>query len=199
MNPALTEQLVAVAAHAATLGHGSKAEYLQTRAEEMGMSLQTLYRKLKTVVVMPPRKRRVDAGSTELSLADAQLISATVMEAMRRNGKRLMTVAQAAQILRANGKIDACRIDEATGEVIPLSESTLTRALREYKLHPDQLLQPAPVSRMRSEHPNHCWQIDPSLCVLYYLPRQGDDTGLRMMRQALSRSEGPWKPSRFMR
>ena len=183
MNPALTEQLAAVAAHAATLGHGSKAEYLQTRAEEMGMSLQTLYRKLKTVVVMPPRKRRVDAGSTELSLADAQLISATVMEAMRRNGKRLMTVAQAAQILRANGKIDACRIDEATGEVIPLSESTLTRALREYKLHPDQLLQPAPVSRMRSEHPNHCWQIDPSLCVLYYLPRQGDDTGLRMMRQ----------------
>ena len=57
------------------------------------------------------------------------------------------------------------------------------RALREYRLHPDQLLQPAPVNRMKSEHPNHCWQIDPSLCVLYYLPRHGDDSGLRVMKQ----------------
>nr|DAT06915.1 MAG TPA: Sigma 54 modulation/S30EA ribosomal protein C terminus [Caudoviricetes sp.] len=97
---------------------------------------------------------------------------------MRRNGKRLMSVKQAVEMLRANGKIEAARIDEETGEVSPLSENTITRALREYKLHPDQLLQPDPVSRMKSEHPNHCWQIDPSLCVLYYLPRHGKDTGL---------------------
>ncbi len=36
---------------------------------------------------------------------------------------------------------------------------------------------------MKSEHPNHCWQIDPSLCVLYCLPRQGKDTGLRVMKE----------------
>ena len=100
-------------------------------------------------------------------------------------GQRLlgMSVARAVEMLRANGKIDAARVDEETGEVLPSSESTVTRALREYKLHPDQLLQPAPVNRMKSEHPNHCWQIDPSLCVLYYLPRSGEDSGLRVMKQ----------------
>ena len=147
------------------------------------MSLATLYRKLEAVAVKPERKRRSDAGKSELSLEEAKLISAVLMEAMRRNGKRLMAVRQAVEMLRANGKIEAARIDEETGEVMPLSESTITRALREYKLHPDQLLQPDPVSRMKSEHPNHCWQIDPSLCVLYYLPRHGKDTGLRVMKE----------------
>ncbi|MDK4697969.1 transposase [Kingella negevensis] len=45
----------------------------------------------------------------------------------------------------------------------------------------DQLLQPAPVTSLQSLHPNHVWQIDASLCVLFYLPVSGKDTGLRMM------------------
>lgn len=183
MNPALNERLAAVSAQADTLGRGERSVYLKQQAAELGMSLATLYRKLDAVAVKPSRKRRSDAGKSELSLDEAKLISAALMEAMRRNGKRLMAVRQAVERLRANGKIEASRIDEETGEVLPLSESTIIRALREYKLHPDQLLQPDPVNRMKSEHPNHCWQIDPSLCVLYYLPRQGKDTGLRVMKE----------------
>ena len=183
MNPALTEKLAAVSRHAETLGRGEKTAYLKRQAEELGISAATLYRRLEAVAVKPSRKRRSDAGQTGLPLAEAKLISAVLMEAMRRNGKRLMTVGRAVEMLRANGQIEACRIDTDTGEVLPLSESTIVRALREYRLHPDQLLQPAPVNRMKSEHPNHCWQIDPSLCVLYYLPRHGDDSGLRVMKQ----------------
>ena len=183
MNPALIERLQAVDRQAESMGRGEKSAYLKQQAAELGMSLATLYRKLEAVAVKPERKRRSDAGKSELSLEEAKLISAVLMEAMRRNGKRLMAVRQAVEMLRANGKIEAARIDEETGEVMPLSESTITRALREYKLHPDQLLQPDPVSRMKSEHPNHCWQIDPSLCVLYYLPRHGKDTGLRVMKE----------------
>ncbi|QEY23531.1 DDE-type integrase/transposase/recombinase [Neisseria animalis] len=183
MNPALNERLTAVATHADTLGRGDKSAYLKQQAAELGMSLATLYRKLEAVAVKPSRKRRSDAGRSELSLDEAKLISSALMEAMRRNGKRLMAVRQAVEMLRANGKIEAARIDEETGEVLPLSESTIIRALREYRLHPDQLLQPDPMNRMKSEHPNHCWQIDPSLCVLYYLPRQGKDTGLRVMKE----------------
>ena len=183
MNPALIERLQAVDRQAESMGRGEKSAYLKQQAAELGMSLATLYRKLEAVAVKPERKRRSDAGKSELSLDEAKLISAVLMEAMRRNGKRLMAVRQAVEMLRANGKIEAARIDEETGEVMPLSESTITRALREYKLHPDQLLQPDPVSRMKSEHPNHCWQIDPSLCVLYYLPRHGKDTGLRVMKE----------------
>ena len=183
MNAGLVERLTEIEAQAALLGRGERSEYLKRSAQDLGVSLATLYRKLESVSVKPSRKRRSDAGKTELKLEEAKLISAVLVEAMRRNGKRLMSVKQAVEMLRANGKIEAARIDEETGEVIPLSENTITRALREYKLHPDQLLQPDPVSRMKSEHPNHCWQIDPSLCVLYYLPRHGKDTGLRVMKE----------------
>ena len=183
MNPAMIERLKAVENQAEAMGRGARSAYLKQQAQELGISLATLYRKLEAVSVKPTRKRRSDAGKTELKPEEAKLISAVLVEAMRRNGNRLMSVRQAVEMLRANGKIEAARIDEETGEVIPLSENTITRALREYKLHPDQLLQPEPVSRMKSEHPNHCWQIDPSLCVLYYLPRQGKDTGLRVMKE----------------
>ena len=66
---------------------------------------------------------------------------------------------------------------------MPRSENPIGLARRKYRRHPDRLLQPEPVNRMKSEHPNHCWQIDPSLCVLYYLPRHGDDSGMRVMKQ----------------
>lgn len=180
MNPAMNERLSEIAREAERLGHGLKTGYLKTQAEALGMSYATLQRKLAAVVARPTRKRRADAGKSALSYEDAQMISALVVEAMRKNGKRLMTVGAAVEMLRANGKIDACRVDKETGEVLPLSESTIIRALREYKLHPDQLLQPDPVCRLKSAYPNHWWQIDPSLCVLYYLPKSGKDTGLRV-------------------
>ncbi|HFC2700643.1 TPA: transposase [Neisseria gonorrhoeae] len=179
----MIERLKAVENQAEAMGRGARSAYLKQQAQELGISLATLYRKLEAVSVKPTRKRRSDAGKTELKPEEAKLISTVLAEAMRRNGKRLMPVRQAVEMLRANGKIEAARIDGETGEVIPLSENTITRALREYKLHSDQLLQPDPVSRMKSEHPNHCWQIDPSLCVLYCLPRQGKDTGLRVMKE----------------
>ena len=111
------------------------------------------------------------------------LISALLMESTRKNGKRLYSVADAIETLRANGMIRAEFLDTATGELRPLSESTISRALRTYGLHPDQLLAPAPVTELASLHPNHVWQIDASLCVLYYLKPSADTraNGLRVM------------------
>ncbi|MBF0802928.1 MULTISPECIES: DDE-type integrase/transposase/recombinase [unclassified Neisseria] len=180
MNAAMTERLAEIAREAEQRGHGSKTAYLKEQAAELGLSLATLHRKLEAVVLKPKRKRRADAGKSALTREEAQMISTLVMETMRKNGKRLTTVGAAVEMLRANGAIAAEKVDEATGEITRLSDSTIIRALREYKLHPDQLLQPEPVTRMKSEHPNEWWQIDPSLCVLYYLPRNGKDTGLRV-------------------
>lgn len=180
MNAAMTERLSEIAREAEKRGRGGKTAYLKQQAAALGISLATLHRKLEAVVLKPTRKRRSDAGKSALSYQDAVAISSLVMEAMRKNGKRLTTVAAAVDILRANGDIAAERVNEETGEVFKLSTSTIVRALREYKLHPDQLLAPEPVTRMKSEHPNQWWQIDPSLCVLYYLPRNGADTGLRV-------------------
>ncbi|XZA36733.1 integrase core domain protein [Neisseria musculi] len=176
----MTERLAEIAREAEQRGHGGKTAYLKEQAQALGISLATLHRKLEAVVLKPSRKRRADAGKSALSHEEAQTISTLVMETMRKNGKRLTTVGAAVEILRANGEINACRVDEETGEITKLSDSTIVRALRKYRLHPDQLLQPEPVTRLKSEHPNQWWQIDPSLCVLYYLPRNGKDTGLRV-------------------
>ena len=74
---------------------------------------------------------------------------------------------------RANGKVRAERVDPASGEVSKLSPTTVTRKLREWGLHPDQLNRPAPHVELASLHPNHVWGIDASVCVLFYLPKKG--------------------------
>ena len=126
-------------------------------------------------------KRRSDAGKTALPVQEAQMIAAVLLEHMRKNGKMLKSVEAAVEVLRANNMIEALRINAATGEVSPLSISTIRKALRNYRLHPEQLLAP-PAMSLRSLHPNHVWQIDASRCVLFYLPRASKgDSGLRIM------------------
>lgn len=174
-NPALIERLSEIAKTCESLGRGEKSVYLAQKAQELDMSVSTLYRKLEKVAIKPVRKARSDKGMMNLTLDEARLISGVVMEGMRKNGKRIMTVERAVTMLRANEMIAAC---DETGN--PLSVNTIVRSLRAYSLHPDQLNEPAPVVSMKSLHPNHLWQIDPSLCVLYYLPRVGKDSGLRV-------------------
>lgn len=169
MSAVLTERLVAIALAARQAGQGGKGAIYDAACQELGMSRATLARKIKEVAVMAPRKRRSDAGQSALTLDEAKLISAALMETTRKNDKRLYSIKDAVTMLRANNAIRAEFLDTDTGELRPLSESTIHRALRMYGLHPDQLLAPAPVTEMASKHPNHVWQIDASLCTLYYL------------------------------
>lgn len=183
MSAAMTQKLLAVAKAAEKAGHGGKGAIYEKACAELRISMQKLHRKLKEVTVKNPRKQRSDAGETSLSREEALVISATLMESARKNGKRLYSLGDALEALRANGMVKAEYLDKNTGELRPLSESTVTRALRGYGLHPDQLLAPAPVTELASEHPNHVWQIDASLCVLYYLKPSADAraNGLRVM------------------
>ncbi|EAA5455496.1 integrase, partial [Salmonella enterica subsp. enterica] len=182
MSAAMTERLVAVAQAARQAGHGARGTVYAAACVELGLSRATLLRRIKEVAVTDKRKRRRDAGKTALTRDEAAMISATLMEATRKNGKRLYSIADAVEMLRANGEIDAGRLDDETGEWLPLSESTISRALRGYGLHPDQLSQPAPVTELASLHPNHVWEIDASLCTLYYL--SNGQRGLQVMDSA---------------
>ena len=186
MSAVLTERLVAVAQAARNAGHGGKGAIYDAACRELCMSRATLLKKLKEVAVSPQRKRRSDAGQTALSRDEAMLISALLMESTRKNGKRLYSVGDAIGTLRANDMIRAEYLDTTSGELRQLCESTISRALRTYGLHPDQLLAPAPVTELASLHPNHVWQIDASLCVLYYLKPSADvrANGLRVMDHA---------------
>lgn len=184
MSAVITQRLVDLARALQREGKGRRTALCQAAAQELGLSLATIYRKLEEVsVATTTRKRRSDAGSSDLTRQEALTISAALMESARHNEKRLYSLGDAVDALRASGMIRAEAVDKGTGELRPMSLSAIGRALRSYKLHPDQLLAPAPVTELASLHPNHVWQIDASLCVLYYL-KPGPDpraNGLQVM------------------
>lgn len=180
---ALTERLVQIASAAAHAGYGKKEAVYAEACRGLGISRATLHRQLKEVTVKPERKRRSDAGKTHVAREEAVLISAALMASLRKSAsKRLLSVEQAVEMMRQNGEIRCDRVDPETGEIFTLATSTIIRALRAFRLHPDQLLAPAPAVELRSLHPNHVWQIDASLCVLYYLNARNDkERGLQVM------------------
>ncbi|WP_328300355.1 hypothetical protein [Paralysiella testudinis] len=55
----------------------------------------------------PARKRRADAGRSALTRTEAEYIGSLILETMRKNGKRMTTVEEAVNMLRANGLIEA--------------------------------------------------------------------------------------------
>lgn len=181
-NPAIAMRLAHYGQALLAAPWGGRTEIYEAASVELCMSMATVIRKIKEVSIVSTttRKRRSDAGVSALGRDEALNISATLMEHMRKNGKRLKSVGDAIEDLRANGLIRAERTD-ANGEIFRLSNSAIARALRMYMLHPDQLLEADPAIHQASKHPNHVWQIDASRSVLFYLPSKGRDTGLRMM------------------
>lgn len=67
-------------------------------------------------------------------------------------------------IAKSNGEGIA---DPETGEIIMPSVETISRAMRQYGCHPEQLKKGKPTGRVRSLHPNHTWLLDASVCILY--------------------------------
>ncbi len=186
MSAVIIQRLVDLDRQLQCAAHGQSTALCKAAAQDLGLSLATLYRKLKEVRVSTPRKRRADAGQSALTREEALTISAALMESARRHDKRLYSLPDAVEALRASGMIRAEAVDRQTGEIRPMSISAIGRALYAYRLHPDQLLAPAPVTEMASLHPNHVWQVDASLCVLYYLKPGADQraNGLRVMDSA---------------
>ncbi|KEH06875.1 transposase [Delftia tsuruhatensis] len=173
MSPALIEALLEVHARAQAAGHGGKEAVYASACQLLGLSRATLMRRLKEVSVKPERKRRTDAGKMSLGLADAQRLSAQMMEGYRANDKSIQAMRLSLLQLRAENPRFASVVDPETGETRQLSESACARALREYALHPEQLRRPEPVQQLASDHPNDVWQLDFSISTLYYVPGQG--------------------------
>ncbi|HCA23629.1 MAG TPA: integrase [Pseudomonas sp.] len=180
MNPVLMQEIQAVARQAEAAGRGERRAILEAGAARLGMSVPTLYRKLQEVTVRPQRKRRSDAGKTGIPLKELQLISALLVESIRKNQKQLSSVKLAVERLRSNGLIMAGRVNEQTGEFKAFSTSAISRALYQANLHPDQVLAPAPAVSLASRHPNHVWQVDASISTQFYLA----DDGAAVMDQA---------------
>ncbi len=145
-----------------TAKHGQKTPLIDKAAVFLNCSNKQVYEMLKQAGLQKTvRKPRADKGKSLITKEQAELIGGMILVATRANGKRILSVKDATEILRADGKLP------------DVDTTTILRALRAYHCHPDQLATPTAHTQQRSLHPNHVWQIDASVCVLFYLPKGG--------------------------
>jgi len=161
-----------LAANLAGARRGKKGPLVEAAAEFLSCSPQEVYRRLETAGYKSGRKPRADRGATSVPEEIAKRAAGMVHMATRANGKKTLAIKDALEILKADGH---GTVDQETGEIMPIdvSPTTLARAMRQFNCHPEQLRQPRACVQQRSLHPNHVWQIDASVCVLFYLPRGG--------------------------
>lgn len=161
------QYLLNVGAQLENAGHGQRGELISQAASALNYSEHWVRERLKDLGFSKSRKPRCDRGQSSITSDQCMWISNLIMQASRDNGKQLMSIKQAVQIAAANGLIAA-----------DVSESTVSREMRRHRVHPEQISKPKPHAEVRSLYPNHVWQFDVSVCVLYYLPKS---QGLKVM------------------
>ena len=138
-----------------------KGEVIDEMAATFGWSRNKCYRTLAALGFTSGRKKRSDAGKSSMDEETLRMVAAMNREGLRKNGKATMHTPNAASILQTNGI------------AVPVSNRQVNRLLKEKQLNAQTLRRPKPHGRMRSLHPNHVWQIDPSLCLMYYDKKKG--------------------------
>lgn len=161
MHPAELDQMDYLRRFALRLraaGHGERGPLVAEAMSWLGISKETLYKRLKTVGWSSGRKLRADKGDSRVSEKEVKAVAGILRASHRQTGKELTPVRDAIDIALAN---------ELLAERV--APETMLRLMRRYDCHPRQLARPEPHVNMRSLHPNHVWQLDASVCVLYYL------------------------------
>ena len=149
---------------AAALCSGERGDMVKNMASALGVSVQTGYRYLERYAAWASGKKpRRDKGETCVPESLCRKI-AELMLFPRANGKQIMTLKLAVTIAKSSGEGIA---DPETGEITMPSVETISRAMRQYGCHPEQLKKGKPTGRVRSLHPNHTWLLDASVCILY--------------------------------
>ena len=149
---------------AAALCSGERGDMVKNMASALGVSVQTGYRYLERYAAWASGKKpRRDKGETCVPESLCRKI-AELMLFPRADGKQIMTLKLAVTIAKSSGEGIA---DPETGEITMPSVETISRAMRQYGCHPEQLRKGKPTGRVRSLHPNHTWLLDASVCILY--------------------------------
>lgn len=153
----LRDALYAADAEGATKGV-DKGALVQTFATAQDCSVQTAYRWLKeNAGYKTDRKRRSDSGTTSLPPESLHFMAASINASVRNTGVSTKPICVAMNIAHQNGMV----VNVSAGRI-----ATLLRAK-----HLDVKAQANARNhlRQRSLHPNHVHQIDPSLCLIYYM------------------------------
>lgn len=143
---------------------GERGVIVKRLASAFGVSVNTAYLYLKKYAGWTSGKKpRRGKGETCVPEKLCRRIAELLLYP-RATGKEVMTLKLAVRIMKDNGEGVA---DPETGEIIMPSVETISRAMRQYGCHPEQLKKGKPTGRVRSLHPNHVWQLDASVCILY--------------------------------
>ncbi len=141
---------------------------LESAADLLGFSVKSVRRYLaQETGWKPERKTRRDKGISSVSQDYAMLVAGIQQTGKRATGKVLNSVNSVQDILAGNGILP---VDAKTGETKAVSASTVRRAMKNYHLDNSVLKKSTPAVAQKSLHPNHVWELDASVCVLFYLP-----------------------------
>ncbi len=135
---------------------GQRGSLVSNAAKRLGCSVQTVYNRLKKYGVQSSRKLRSDKGDSKVSLDAVMHVSAIMHGGKRALGKEMLPMGDTISVLRSNGILD-----------VDVSPSTMFRLMRKNDCHPEQMARPDAHVSMKSLYPNHVWQLDASICVLY--------------------------------
>ncbi len=153
----LTMELLHLADRLRALPHGGRRRAVEAYAHRYGWSAQRVYTYLGRVGYETGRKKRADAGVTRLPAETLNFIAASKQASVRANGKTTKPTSV------------AMNIADASGMRVNLSRSSVNRLLRERRLDTRTQALARNTITLRSLFPNHLHQIDPSLCLVYYL------------------------------
>lgn len=158
ITPDIRDYLSGLAKQLDAAAHGQRGTLIDGAHAFLGWSPQTIYRQLKTACGWSaPRKARSDKGTTGVTASALTMLGAVQREAIRDNGKQTLFTTTARGMLEQNG------IQFGVGN------AQLNKLMRDRKLNVAAQRNVQPVLALRALHPNHVHQVDPSLCLLYYL------------------------------
>lgn len=140
-------------------GHGNSGELLASAQAFLGWSRSRLYRQLtKQVGWTSGRATRSDKGSTRQCEESLEFLGALKKEAVRKNGKETLHTPTAVSLAQMNGA------------AVTVSNSRINRLMKDRRLDTTTQKRASAHATMRAEHPNHVHQVDPSLCLIFYMP-----------------------------
>lgn len=164
LDPEITAYLRTLAQRLDAAQRGEATGLVAAAAAFLGWSASTVYRQLKCAVGWSPlnasgaaRKPRADKGSTSVCPHALTLLGATQREAVRENGKQTLHTPAARGMLEQNGY------------AFGVSNGQLNSLMRARRLDVPAQQVARPVQALRAPYPNHTHEVDPSLCLVYYL------------------------------
>ncbi|SED74345.1 DDE-type integrase/transposase/recombinase [Pseudomonas anguilliseptica] len=158
LTPDIRDYLGDLARKLDATGHGERGALMAAAQEFLDWSPATIYRQLKAACGWTAgRKTRSDKGTTSVADDALQMLGAAQREGVRENGKQTLFTPTARSILEQNG------IN------LGVSNGQLNRLIRARSLDVGSQRNVSLVQALRALYPNYLHQVDPSLCLVYYL------------------------------